>query len=114
LAYVAQKHAERCSFYHDDMVLRSLPGTSKYPGQNIVLVSGNQKFNWTKAFNNMFAGEMKRWKYGIGIRPEFTGKTAFHYTQIMLEHLSRVGCGYAECLFYDRLEKLFVCNYDSL
>ena len=114
LAYVAQKHAERCSFYHDDMTLRSIPGTGKYPGQNIIMVTGSADFNWTFDFNEMYAGELKRWKYGVGIRPEFKGKTAYHYTQIIIEHLTKLGCGYAECLFWDRIEKIFVCNYDSM
>ena len=114
LAYVAQKHASRCSFYHDDMALRALPGTGKFPGQNIVMTTGQTRLNWTYAFDEMYAGEMKRWVYGQGIKKEFTGKTAYHYTQAIVEHISRVGCGYAECVFFDRVEKLYVCNYDSL
>ncbi len=84
LAYVAQKHAERCSFYHDDMTMRSIPGTGKYPGQNIVMTSGHVRMNWSYAFNEMYAGELKRWAYGVGIKKQFFGKTAYHYTQVRL------------------------------
>lgn len=81
---IAQKHADRCSFSHDDMNLRKVPGSDKMPGQNIVMVTNNQKYNWSHAFNVMYKGEAKRWIYGKGVKPEFAkqDKLALHYTQV--------------------------------
>lgn len=86
LAYVAQKHADQCSFYHDDMTLRVIPNTGKYPGQNIAISGGLTSMNWSTAFDTMFAGEMKRWQYGLGIKKEFGNKHALHYIQVLLNH----------------------------
>ena len=84
LQMLAQKHAERCSFAHDDMDWRSIPGTGKETGQNIVMITGPKSYNWSNVFNDMFSGESKRWRYKEGIKKEFEGKHALHYTQVIL------------------------------
>ena len=61
LQMLAQKHAERCSFAHDDMDWRSIPGTGKETGQNIVMITGPKSYNFTHVFHDMFNGESKRW-----------------------------------------------------
>lgn len=114
LAKVAQKHADRCSFVHDNMDWRAIPATGNLPGQNIVRITGNQRYDWKTAFGDMFSGEMERWDWGKGINRRFRGKSAYHYTQIMFSDIARVGCGYSECLYPDRLETLFVCNYNKI
>jgi hypothetical protein len=87
------------------------------------MVSGNNNFNFTQAFDEMFAGkfgsrcmflfqfsfadkeiilirqgESKRWKYGVGIKKEFKGKHALHYTQVLTIH-NMLLCTNNDCVF---------------
>lgn len=115
LAFVAQKHASRCSFAHDQPQQRVM-GTGKNPGQNIVKVSGSKDANITEMFEKMYKAESPRWEYGVGIIPKFKKyhQGAGHYTQMLLEHVSKMGCGQAICVYAERKEKIFVCNYDNM
>jgi uncharacterized protein YkwD len=61
LAMLAQKHADRCSFAHDNFEWRSIPHTGKETGQNIVMITGPKSYTWQSVFNDMYAGESKRW-----------------------------------------------------
>lgn len=116
LAEVAQHHASRCSFAHDETHNRNIPGTGKKSGQNIVKISGPRKRNISISFNAMFRAESRRWEYGTGVLKEFEmyGQHATHLTQIYLDHLTKVGCGFAECIMAERKEQFFVCNYDDM
>lgn len=116
LALGAQKHASRCSFDHDSAQLRSIPGKGKNTGQNIVKFKGSKDYNITYAFESMYEAEKIRWVYGEGLLEKFRqyGQHSGHYTQILLEHLSKMGCGYAECVYADIREMIYVCNYDNL
>ena len=115
MAFVAQKHAARCSFGHDAADRRAL-GTGKNPGQNIVRTVGAQQANITKMFQAMYKAESMRFEYGKGVREEFKkkGKNAGHYTQAVLDHVQKLGCGWAECVYVNRREQFFVCNYDNM
>lgn len=116
LSAIAQRHASRCDFDHDQAKQRVIPGTGKYSGQNIVMSVGQTKDNLTAQFNKMFTVEKPRWGYGKGILPKYVRyrKTAGHYTQLLLDHVSKIGCGQATCVYADRKETLFVCNYNSM
>jgi hypothetical protein len=82
LATIAQAHADRCSFMHDNMIWRSIPGTGQYTGQNIVMIEGNNIYNWTRAFDTMFKNEEKLWQYGRGMLAKYRNQHAAHYTQV--------------------------------
>ncbi len=116
LATIAQRHASRCDFDHDQANLRSIPGTGLYSGQNIVMSVGETNDNLTGQFEKMYVVEKPRWAYGEGVLEKYARykKTAGHYTQLLLDHSSRIGCGQATCVYADRKETLFVCNYNSM
>lgn len=115
LAFVAQHHASRCSFGHDEPKGRAM-GTGKMPGQNIVRTVGAQKGNITKMFTMMFKAESMRFEYGVGTKAKYKKyhQNAGHYSQVILDHVTKLGCGYAECIYVDRREQFFVCNYDNM
>lgn len=118
LAVVAQHHASRCSFAHDTPEVRSIVG-GKNSGQNIVRLTGSSKGGKdtiVDMFESMYQAESPRFEYGKGIKAKYKKyhKTAGHYTQLILDHVSRMGCGVAECIFADRKETLYVCNYDNM
>ena len=91
-----------------------MPG--KNPGQNIVKVTGSQPANISAMFDRMYRVESIRFKYGKGVKKRFKRRhlNAGHYTQILLDHVSRIGCGYSECIMAERREQFFVCNYDNM
>lgn len=118
LAYVAQHHASRCSFAHDTPEVRSIV-SGKNSGQNIVKMTGNVRGgggNITFMFNKMYTAESPRFQYGLGVKPKYKKyrKTCGHYSQLMLDHVSRIGCGMAVCIFADRKESFYVCNYENM
>lgn len=116
LAEIAQRHASRCDFDHDQAQQRVIPGTGKYSGQNIVMSIGETNDNLTQQFDKMYTVEKPRWGYGVGILPKYVRyrKTAGHYTQLLLDHVDKIGCGQATCVYADRKETLFVCNYNAM
>lgn len=79
-------------------------------------ISGTRNQNISVAFNAMFKAEARRWEYGTGVTKEFAmyGQHATHLTQIYLDHLTKVGCGYSECVMAERKEQFYVCNYDDM
>lgn len=98
MALVAQKHANRCQFSHDNSKLRSLPGKkesfylilSNYfilgrgrnSGQNIMYISSWRSF--AEEFATMFNAEILMWDYGNGLKEEFKifGGYPGHYLQV--------------------------------
>lgn len=64
----------------------------------------------------MFKAESMRFEYGVGTRDKFKKyhQNAGHYSQVILDHVTKLGCGYAECIYVDRREQFFVCNYDNM
>ena len=36
------------------------------------------------------------------------------FLKIQLDYISAIGCGYAECVYVDRVEKSYVCNFDQI
>lgn len=115
LAYMAQKHASRCSFAHDQPHLRAIVN-GKNSGQNIVRLTGHRTYNISQMFFKMYRTESMFWEYGVGIKPRFKRyrKKAGHYTQALLDHVSRIGCGMSECVFRHQMQKFYVCNYDNM
>ncbi|XP_033763728.1 cysteine-rich venom protein TEL1-like [Pecten maximus] len=105
MASSAQRHAETCSFDHDHLANRwtnSLPGV--YIGQN--MCAGNN--NWRECVAAWYA-EKDSYQYGEGAKTLSWNKIG-HFTQLVTWHVSRVGCGYAEC--EGRKDRSsFVCNY---
>ncbi|CAF0713214.1 unnamed protein product [Brachionus calyciflorus] len=112
LAMVAQKHANRCQFPHDNSLLRSLPGRGRVTGQNLMVTTTWRPF--AEEFNTMFELEKLMWVFGYGIKPEYAlfDGSAGHYLMLVTEDVSRIGCGYAECVYYNRVDRHLVCNYN--
>lgn len=107
LAVMAQLHADNCSFEH------SLNNT----GQNIIMITGVRLYQWKEALYHLFNGEQRMFKYGVGLTSTRTIsgiKNAYHYTQIIKDDISRLGCGVSSCLVNRSEKKLFVCNYNKL
>ncbi|XP_069106881.1 cysteine-rich venom protein LIO1-like [Argopecten irradians] len=105
IAISAQRHAETCKFQHDHLSNRwtdSLPGV--YIGQN--MCAGNK--NWRECVGAWYA-EKDSYQYGEGAKT-LSWEEIGHFTQLASWHVSRVGCGYAEC--EGRKDRTsFVCNY---
>ena len=64
----------------------------------------------------MFQVESIRWDYGTGLKQEYMNynEYALHYTQILLDRVSNVGCGAADCVYADRVERFYICEYDDM
>lgn len=97
LAYVAQKWAQNCKFAHDHSFTRYLPGTFMV-GQNI----GNGFDKWSGCIAAWYS-EKKDFIYNGTVDSTKVG----HYTQLVWETTSAIGCGYAKCKNFP----LYVCNY---
>ncbi|CAG2196331.1 CRISP [Mytilus edulis] len=105
LANTAQHHAEQCQFAHDELVIRrpsSMPGI--YVGQNMCIGSKS----WEECVKQ-FYDEKVNFAYGFGTKT-LRWTDIGHFTQLASWHITKVGCGYAECV--GRADKTsMVCNY---
>lgn len=106
VARTAQRKAETCTFSHDCANCRKLPNNSTLGiGQNAYMAWGDigSDLNsiWQKIIDS-WASEIKDFRYG-GPHSGIVG----HYTQIVNNLVSRVGCGAARC----GNEFYAYCNY---
>jgi hypothetical protein len=120
LATLACKHAERCSFAHDDPTLRIIPIYTPTTGQNIAMATSGASHTWIEQFSDMLNGERHYFCYGNSsttVNGAYSGLCAgytaepYHYTQVLLESASAVGCAKSTCVYPDRIEQYWVCNY---
>ncbi|XP_041378582.1 cysteine-rich venom protein-like [Gigantopelta aegis] len=108
LAAVAQKWADQCKMSHDKSAHRVIPEYGLKIGQN---VAGGYR-TWSQCLKAWY-NEVRMFRYGEDpkIYLGYTGwKKIGHYTQIIQNSTSRVGCGYAECR-NTQYGYYFVCNY---
>lgn len=98
IAEVAQKLANQCRLFHDKD--RRVPHYGVHIGQNIAVGYSS----WSETVESWYS-EKKKFKYGIANSMMKVG----HFTQILYEKTSRVGCGFSQCTNGN----FYVCNYGS-
>lgn len=107
LGKMAQARSDLCGFDHDLSDNRLIPAYGWKNGQNMVMT-----VELTNTLGDlltiMFDSEKPRFEYGKGCT---TPGSCTHYTQLMINNMTRVGCGLTHCLFPDRIERYLTCNY---
>ncbi|CAH1796488.1 unnamed protein product [Owenia fusiformis] len=98
IAFLAQQWAHGCIYQHDTNENRNIPGLYQV-GQNLAWSSIHSWSSIVDAWQN----EVELFKFG-----QRTGNNVGHYTQMVWDTSSRLGCGYALC---NETKHFFVCNY---
>ncbi|KAL6743738.1 hypothetical protein Aduo_016745 [Ancylostoma duodenale] len=108
LEKLASAHAKKCQYGH------SSPNTRRGIGENIYATTNNQadKLKEAESASRLWFGELA--KYGVGQENVFTmalanrpGKPVGHYTQMVWQKTSAIGCGIVNCPTMTYV----VCNY---
>lgn len=107
LAQMAQVHSNMCAFDHDQANNRLTLSYKWKNGQNMVFAT-EVRSSLSDLLTIMFDSEKPRLVYGVGCNPP---GTCTHYTQLMLSNMTRVGCAETHCMYPDRIERMFTCNY---
>ncbi|XP_029730501.2 antigen 5 like allergen Cul n 1-like [Aedes albopictus] len=114
LAYIAATNARRCVFGHDRC---HNTATMKYVGQNIAIKSyygmtfSNEEL-LTGFINNWFSEYKVTMPHHIASYPAtYRGPTIGHFTQMVSDETSRIGCAMVSYKRGNYINKLFVCNY---
>ncbi|KIH65028.1 SCP-like protein [Ancylostoma duodenale] len=98
LEKLASAHAKKCQYGH------SSPNTRRGIGENIYATTNNQadKLKEAESASRLWFGELA--KYGVGQENVFTmalanrpGKPVGHYTQMVWQKTSAIGCGIVNC-----------------
>ena len=117
LACVAQGWAEQCTTGHDQRDNREIPG--KYP-QRVGSTGQNAAFAWYKkgkTYNTEdlvwgWCDEQDQWQYNVGPKFDESEFPVGHFTQMVWENTTHIGCGMATCDDGGGWEMLtIVCNY---
>merc|ERR1712098_415380 len=96
---------------HDPGQARLLPklGKDVLIGQNWAYNAGfGPGRNWTDRMSAWWDSEFPNWQWGKG---SINRKEVNHYTQMMSNRTTKVGCGYTECAGGRMTKRFFVCNY---
>jgi uncharacterized protein YkwD len=107
LANLAQAHADMCAFDHDEATNRMSLSYAWKNGQNMVM-STEIVTPLATLLRMMYDSEKPEFVYGVGCK---SPGTCTHYTQLMINNLTSMGCAVSHCLYPDRIERYFVCNY---
>jgi len=112
IAAYAQKYADQCIYEHDDGDVRSRgTGLGITIGQNLAF---NQKHDWAFTMRDQWHAEIKDFSYGYGS----TGGVVTHFTAMVQEKTTHVGCGYQFCPNLrgsgSSNVHYYVCNYAYL
>ncbi|KXJ82045.1 hypothetical protein RP20_CCG015839 [Aedes albopictus] len=114
LAYIAATNARRCVYGHDRC---RNTATMKYAGQNIAIKSYyGMKFSneqlLTEFINSWFSEYEVTTPQQIASYPaSYRGPAIGHFTQIVSDRTSRIGCAMVSYKRGSFINKLFVCNY---
>ncbi|KAI3386166.1 hypothetical protein SNEBB_010035 [Seison nebaliae] len=103
LAFLAQRWSNQCRISHDCVKCRSLLTYPLNVGQNVAV----QTQNWSHTLKGWW-NESTVWRYG---KENMDFLKVGHYSQLVLDKVYKVGCGFTLCQKATRLLKLFVCNY---
>ncbi|KJH40140.1 SCP-like protein [Dictyocaulus viviparus] len=106
----AKNHARRCKFKHSEKA------TSRKLGENLAQLM-NPKLTFVQAANmsvEAWFSELK--EIGVGKQLNFTSSLARtgvgHYTQLVWQRTTEIGCGIARCPGENSKKKIFVvCQY---
>ena len=120
LATTAQRYAAQCYYAHDDYSVRNVPSQGwTYVGQNLYASAGSTAAINAKTINDAVTSwfdEINDWVYGVGASP--SGSVVGHFTQVVWQNTTHVGCAGAVCSQLDNTgwsgydAYLFVvCNY---
>ncbi|PVD20749.1 hypothetical protein C0Q70_18910 [Pomacea canaliculata] len=117
LADIAQCHATRCEFRHNNMEARKLHSSGGWISQNLGVVFADDK--WLNV-----SGHVRGWfregrDYNFTAQKCMGGKKCGHYTAMNWATTRWVGCGVAECRPIDVTTQkrtspvgtILVCNY---
>ncbi|XP_048250737.1 cysteine-rich venom protein-like [Haliotis rufescens] len=108
IAVVAQKWAQQCYAGHENASKKratpTLPGVIM--GQNVANYYG-AGYSYLSA-TTLWHGEIVDFEYSTGSK---NGGVIGHYTQVVLERVTRIGCGRARCVEGDITKEYIVCNY---
>ncbi|XP_067654464.1 cysteine-rich venom protein Mr30-like [Haliotis asinina] len=106
IAVVAAKWARQCVNGHESTPLkRSIP---RLPGISIGQNVGSGWPSFLSLITDGWSAEAAWFRYGVG---SINGSDVRHYTQIINEHVSRIGCGQAICTLQGVQIPFYVCNY---
>ncbi|CAF3279487.1 unnamed protein product [Rotaria socialis] len=108
LAKIAQNHSDMCFFDHDLAANRYSTLYNWKNGQNMVMTN-EIRSGLADLLDMMFSSEIVNFVYGTGCAPD--PGTCLHYTQGVLNNMTRVGCAHTHCVFPDRIERYLTCNY---
>ncbi|CAH1799929.1 unnamed protein product [Owenia fusiformis] len=100
LAFLAQQWAHTCLYEHDRAINRKIPGLFSV-GQNLAYSS---HYSWAHSIQ-AWQREVNHLKYGK--KPKKSAVIG-HYTQMVWDTTSHLGCGYAFC---NQTRHYYVCNY---
>ncbi|XP_064626188.1 cysteine-rich venom protein Mr30-like [Lineus longissimus] len=103
VAMIAQKHAERCVYGHDENYQRNIPGRFSV-GQNIAI----GRSNWELSLRDWYI-EVDNFVYGMGAKD--VKEDIGHYTAMVWATTLKIGCGYAKCDYKGNDLGYYVCNY---
>uniref|UniRef100_M9SZR9 CRiSP-Cyl-1 n=1 Tax=Cylindrophis ruffus TaxID=186578 RepID=M9SZR9_CYLRU len=99
----AQRWANRCSFAHSPVSLRTI-GELRC-GENLFMSS--HPYSWS-ALIQAWYDEVKNFRYGIGAVP--ANAVIGHYTQVVWYNSHLIGCAVAHCP-RSRFKYYYVCHY---
>ncbi|CAF1386082.1 unnamed protein product [Adineta steineri] len=109
LAKIALARSMLGGFDHDLAPNRESPVYQNLNGQNMAYsIVPDTYQSMSDLIDDMFSTEKPNFVYNVGCAN--TGN-CLHYTQAMISNLTRVGCGFAQCIYQTRVESFLTCNY---